>query len=303
MKILIDKILKLNNPTVVGLDPLLDYIPQYIKDESIQKFGNNFDAIGNAIFSFNKNIIDNIFDIVPAVKPQCAYYEMYSWQGVKALYDTINYAKSKGMYVIVDGKRNDIGSTMKSYSTAYLGNIELQNTPLTPFGGDSLTVNGYLGRDTITPLINDMKKFDKSIFVLVKTSNQSSSDLQDKMIENKKVCEVMGDFCEMWGAETFDKKYGFTKIGAVIGATYPEMIKEFRKNMPTTFFLIPGYGAQGGTSQDVKDAFDKNGIGAIINSSRKIICAYKNYKNSEKQAFYIAREEALKMKNDILSVI
>jgi len=302
MDLLIDKILKLNNPTVVGLDPIMDYIPNYIKEESFSKFGQNFDGASDAILTFNKGLIDSICDIVPAIKPQSAYYEMYSWQGVKALYETISYAKSKGMYVILDGKRNDIGSTMTAYSNAYLGNVKVGDNTLIPFGADSLTVNGYLGKDSIEPLLKDMKSFNKSIFVLVKTSNPSSGDLQDIKVDGKKISELMGSLCESWGSETTGK-YGFTSVGAVVGATYPEMIGEFRQKLSKTFFLIPGYGAQGGTAKDIRNAFNGDGIGAIINSSRKIICAYKNYEDSEKHVFSIARDEAIKMKDDILSVI
>lgn len=235
---LIARIIETKNVTVAGLDPKLDYLPKYIKDEAYETYGKNLEGAANALLAFNKGLIDQLCDIVPAVKPQCAYYEMYGWQGVKALYETIAYAKSKGMYVITDGKRNDIGSTMECYAEAYLGSTDVEGTAINAFGSDALTVNGYLGTDGIAPLVKVCEKNDKGIFVLVKTSNPSSGELQDKYILEKTIYETMGDMCESWGCSTIGK-YGYSGVGAVVGATYPTQLKELRTKLPTTMFLVP----------------------------------------------------------------
>ena len=219
---LIDKIVEMQNPTVAGLDPKLDYVPQYIKDECFAKYGKTLEGAAAALFEFNKALIDALYEVVPAIKPQAAYYEMYGWQGVKALADTIAYAKSKGMFVITDGKRNDIGTTMEAYAAAHLGSTAVAGEELEAFGADALTVNGYLGTDGIKPLVNICKSGDKGIFVLVKTSNPSSGELQDKKLEDgTTVYEQMGKMCEEWGTE-LEGKYGYSGVGAVVGATYPE---------------------------------------------------------------------------------
>ena len=300
---LIEKIVEYQNPTVAGLDPKLEYVPGFIKDECFKKYGKTLEGAAAALFEFNKALIDALYDIVPAVKPQAAYYEMYGWQGVKALADTIAYAKSKGMYVITDGKRNDIGTTMQAYAAAHLGDTDIDGESVEAFGADALTVNGYLGSDGINPLLNICKEKDKSIFVLVKTSNPSSGELQDKKIEDKTVYETMGAMCESWGEDN-PGKYGYSAVGAVVGATYPEMLKELRVKLVHTFFLVPGYGAQGGGAQDVKFAFDKNGIGAVINSSRGIMCAWKKVDGAcEKDFAKEARNEAIRMRDDIRNVV
>ena len=224
---LIENIVHKNNPTVVGLDPNLDFVPQFIKNESIEKFGNTLEAAAEAVLIFNKGLIDALHDLIPAVKPQCAYYELLGWQGVKALTQTIAYAKSKGLFVITDGKRNDIGSTMQAYASAHLGTISINGDAVAPFGADALTVNGYLGTDGIAPLLKICKQHDKGIFVLCKTSNPSSGELQDKMIDSKPVYALMGEMCEKWG-EGFDCKYGYSGVGAVVGATYPQQLQELR---------------------------------------------------------------------------
>ena len=272
MKRLIEKIAETKAPIVVGLDSLLDYIPQHIKEQAMAENENPFDAAAQAIITYNKAIIDAICDIVPAIKPQAAYYELYSWQGMKALYETIQYAESKGMVVITDGKRNDIGSTMTAYAAAHLGTTDVCGKTVEAFGADCLTVNGYLGSDGIKPLLGICNEKNKGIFVLVKTSNPSSGELQDQMIGEKSVYETMAGMCEGWGAETTNH-YGYSAVGAVVGATYPAQLKEMREKAPHTFFLVPGYGAQGGGANDVKDAFDANGLGAIINNSRGILTA------------------------------
>ena len=233
------------------------------------------------MFEFNKALIDALYEVVPAIKPQAAYYEMYGWQGVKALADTIAYAKSKGMFVITDGKRNDIGTTMEAYAAAHLG---------------STAVAGE-------PLVNICKSGDKGIFVLVKTSNPSSGELQDKKLEDgTTVYEQMGKMCEEWGTE-LEGKYGYSGVGAVVGATYPEQLAEMRAKCPHTFFLVPGYGAQGGGANDVKNAFDENGLGAIINSSRGIMCAWKKQGLTENDFAKAAYNEAVRMRDEIIGCI
>ncbi len=299
---LIEKIVKTQNPTVAGLDPKLEYVPEYIKEKAFAKHGNTLKGAAKALLEFNKGMIDELCDIVPAVKPQCAYYEMYGYQGVKTLYKTMEYARKKGMIVITDGKRNDIGTTMEAYAIGHLGRTEVNGELLTAFPGDCLTVNGYLGSDGIKPLLTVCKEEDKGIFALVKTSNPSSGELQDRLIDGKPVYEIMGEMCEEWGKDVMGK-YGYSAVGAVVGATYPEQLKELREKMPHTFFLVPGYGAQGGGAKDVSYAFDKNGLGAIVNSSRGIICAYKKEGCDEKDYAKAARREAIRMRNDIVGAI
>lgn len=296
---LIRKISELKNPAVMGLDPKLDYIPSFIKESCFSKYGKTLEGAANALFMFNKELIDTACDLVPAVKPQCAYYEMYGFYGVKALYDTIEYAKQKGMFVITDGKRNDIGSTMESYAAAHLGQTDIDGKKISAFGADALTVNGYLGTDGIKPVLDIAKACDKGIFVLVKTSNPSSGELQNRFLDDKKsVYETMGEMCEKWGEDSIGE-YGYSAVGAVVGATYPEELSEMRKKLPHTFFLVPGYGAQGGGAEGVAKAFDKNGSGAIVNSSRGIMCAYKKAGCNEKDFAKAAREEIIRMKEDI----
>ncbi len=298
---LIEGIVKMQNPTVAGLDPKLDYVPASIKESCFEKYGKTLEGAAAALLEFNKAIIDKIYDIVPAIKPQAAYYEMYGWQGVKALCETIAYAKSKGMFVITDGKRNDIGTTMEAYATAHLGTTDVAGEEIDAFGADALTVNGYLGTDGIKSLAEICDKKDKGIFVLVKTSNPSSGELQDMKLENgSTVYAQMGSMCENWG-ESLMGKYGYSGVGAVVGATYPDQLAEMRAKAPHTFFLVPGYGAQGGGAQDAKNAFDKRGLGAIINSSRGIMCAWKKQGLTEDDFAEAARAEALRMKEDILS--
>ena len=300
---LIENIVKMQNPTVAGLDPKLDFIPASIKEKCFEKYGKTLDGAAAALFEFNKALIDALYDIVPAVKPQAAYYEMYGWQGVKALADTIAYAKSKGMFVITDGKRNDIGTTMEAYATAHLGTTEVAGEAVDAFGADSLTVNGYLGTDGIKPLANVCKEKDKGIFVLVKTSNPSSGELQDmKLDTDETVYEHMGRMCEGWGEELMGE-HGYSAVGAVVGATYPEQLKEMRAKLPHTFFLVPGYGAQGGGAEGVKPCFNDDGLGAIVNSSRGIMCAYKKGDWKPEEFAEAARAEALRMKDDITSVL
>lgn len=302
IKILCDKIIEKQNPTVAGLDPKLDFIPEYILNEAFEKYGKNLEGAAAAIFTFNKGLIDELCDIVPAVKPQSAYYEMYGYHGIKALYDTIQYAKDKGLYVILDGKRNDIGTTAEAYANAYLGVTDVCGENFTAFGADSLTVNGYLGTDGISPFIEKCDKFEKSIFVLAKTSNPSSGELQDKKIGEKEIYSQMADMIENWGNHNINE-YGYSNAGAVVGATYKNQLLQLRKKNKSVFFLVPGYGAQGGGAEDVVPAFDERGLGAIVNSSRAIMCAYKKGGYDEKDFAKAAKDEALRMKNEIISKI
>ena len=300
--ILIEKIDEKQNPTVAGLDPKLDYVPEFIKQKAFAEHGETLKAAAEALFQFNKGLIDALYDIVPAVKPQAAYYEMYGYEGVKALYDTQEYARSKGLFVITDGKRNDIGSTMEAYAAAHLGKTKVGSAEYEPFLADALTVNGYLGSDGINPVIKVCKEYDKAIFVLAKTSNPSSGELQDMKIGDRTVYEIMGDMCEEWGRELMGK-YGYSGVGIVAGATYPQQIAELRSKLPHTFFLIPGYGAQGATAKDISAAFDNNGLGGIVNSSRGIMCAYQKEKCDEQDFAAAARREAIRMRDEIMGFV
>ena len=297
---LIEKIVEKQNPTVAGLDPKLSYIPEEIREESYGKYGKTLEGAADALLTFNKGLIDALCDVVPAVKPQAAYYEMYGWQGVKALAETIAYAKEKGMFVITDGKRNDIGATMQAYSAAHLGMTLVEDATWEAFGADALTVNGYLGTDGIKPLVEVCQQQDKGIFVLVKTSNPSSGELQDRpLADGETVYRAMGAMCEGWGEE-LPGKYGYSGVGAVVGATYPAQLGELRAAMPHTFFLVPGYGAQGGAADDVAPGFDKNGLGAIVNSSRGIMCAWQKEDVDGKEFAAAARREAIRMRDQIV---
>ncbi len=301
---LIENIVEKQNPTVAGLDPKLAYIPQFIKDAAFEKYGKTLEGAAEALLIYNKALIDALYDIVPAVKPQLAYYEMYGWQGVKTFAETVSYAKSKGMFVITDGKRNDIGTTMEAYANAHLGITDIEGESLSAFGADALTVNGYLGTDGIKPVVSVSQKMDTGMFVLVKTSNPSSGELQNLTLsENDEAIYLhMGKLCEEWGKE-LSGKYGYSGVGAVVGATYPLQLTELRKALPHTFFLVPGYGAQGGTADDIAGAFDKNGLGAVVNSSRGIMCAWQKEKDCKPEDFSLAaRHEALKMKKLLTDV-
>lgn len=303
MNLLLEKIVEKQNPSVAGLDAKLSFLPKYLLRESFEKCGENLEGAADALLTFNMALIDALCDIVPAVKPQAAYYEMYGWAGVKTLYETITYAKSKGLYVITDGKRNDIGATMQAYAAAHLGETQVGEQKYEAFGADALTVNGYLGSDGIEPLLEVCAQRDKGIFVLAKTSNPSSGELQDKKLENgSTVYRAMGDMCEAWG-EKLPGKYGYSGVGAVVGATYPEQLEELRRELPRTFFLVPGYGAQGGGADDVMPAFDKNGLGGLVNSSRGILCAWQKEGCDEKEFAAAARREAERMRDEIMEKV
>ena len=297
---LLEKMVEKQNPTVAGLDPKLSYIPEYIREESYGKFGKTLEGAADALLAFNKGLIDGLCDIVPAVKPQAAYYEMYGWQGMRTLAETLAYAKSKGMFVITDGKRNDIGATMQAYACAHLGETEVEGETIEAFGADALTVNGYLGTDGIDPLLAVCVERDKGIFVLVKTSNPSSGEFQDQMLHAmyEPLYRAMGNMCQHWG-QKLPGKYGYSGVGAVVGATYPKQLKELRKALPDTIFLVPGYGAQGGAAADVAQGFDKNGLGAIVNSSRAVLTAWQKQNRPGEEYAAAARDEAVRMREDI----
>lgn len=295
---LIEKIKQTDNPSVVGLDTNFDYLPDELRAGVADLRG-----AAQAIAEFNRNVIDNICDIVPAVKVQIAYYEMYGVEGMKTFAETLAYASKKGMYVMTDAKRNDIGATAECYAKAYLGKTFVNGASETAFDSDFLTVNAYLGSDGIVPFLKWMKERDKGIFVLVKTSNPSSGELQDmRLSDGKTVYEYMGQLVEEWG-KNCRGKYGYSDIGAVVGATHPAQAEILRKQMPHTFFLIPGYGAQGGTARDLKVCFDADGMGGIVNSSRGILCAYRQEKYNGKSYSEAARLASIDMKNDLNQAI
>ena len=292
---LIEKIIAMQNPTCVGLDTQLDYLPAEMR-EGVE----TCEQAADAILAFNKKIVDSVCDIVPAVKVQIAYYEQYGAAGVAAFLATVAYAKEKGLFVIADCKRNDIGSTAARYSAAYLGETALGDKTLRVAGCDFLTVNAYLGTDGVAPFLDDCKKFDTGLFILVKTSNPSSGELQDlKLADGRTVYECMGDMVEGWGAE-FVGKYGYSAIGAVVGATHPAEAKILRDRLAHTFFLVPGYGAQGGNAEMLQNCFDKNGLGGIVNNSRGILCAYKKNGGTYYEA---ARAACIAMQKDLVSVL
>lgn len=296
---LIGMIRKRDNPTAAGLDPKLEYLPSFILEKARREHGDGFEAAAAAILDFNIALIDALCDIVPAVKLQSAYYEMYGWQGVKAFADTIAYAHKKGLYVIADVKRNDIGSTAAAYADAYLGKTPLMDGEAEAFGADAVTVNGYLGIDGIEPFLRCCEAFDKDIFVLVKTSNPSSGELQNiPVVGGLPLYAKMGELVEDWG-EGFIGQYGFSRVGAVVGATYPQQLKELRKLLPYVFFLVPGYGSQGGSAKDAAFAFNQDGLGGIVNASRSIMCAYRKEGCDEHDFAGAARREALRMRCDI----
>lgn len=297
---LIEKIKETNSPIVMGLDPRYEMIPEIVR----KKYSNDLEGISKAILEYNKELIDNTYDIIPAIKPQLAFYEMFGIEGMKAFKETCEYAKEKGMIVIADAKRGDIGSTAKGYSNAYLGKATIGKEEIEVFKNiDFLTVNPYMGVDSIKPFIEDCIKYDKGIFVLVKTSNPSSGELQDLKLENgQTVYEHVAELVEEWGKE-IRGKYNYSSVAAVVGATYPKQLEEIRKKAPHTYFLIPGYGAQGGKAEDIALGFDANGLGGIVNASRSLMCAYKaeewKEKYSEEEYGKATRAEAIKMKDEL----
>lgn len=276
---LCDKIKKLNAPVVVGLDPMLNYIPKHILNKAFNEYGETLEGAAKAVWQYNKQIVDATYDLIPAVKPQIAMYEQFGIEGLKAYKKTIDYCKEKDLVVIADVKRGDIGSTSAAYAVAHLGKVTVGSNTYSVFDEDFATVNPYLGTDGIKPFIDVCKEENKGLFILVKTSNPSSGEFQDQKINGRALYELVGEKVAMWGEEHMGESY--SNIGAVVGATYPEIGKVLRKLMPKTFILVPGYGAQGGKGADLVHYFNEDGLGAIVNSSRGIIAAYKQEKYSK----------------------
>lgn len=301
--VLQEKIREKKNPTVAGLDARIEYVPEYIRKEAFEKYGVGLKGAVEAIWQFNVGLIDALCDIVPAVKPQSAYYENLGWQGMEMLERTIRYAKEKGLFVIADIKRGDIGSTATAYAEGWLSGAPIEGQVFKSFDADCVTLNGYMGSDSIKPFLEAAKGEDKCAFVLVKTSNPGSGELQDvKAADGRTIYEVMGELNEQIAAGT-ECKYGFTMAGAVTGATYPQQIQDLRARLPHTFFLVPGYGAQGGTAADVKYAFNEKGHGAIVNSSRGIMCAWKKTGGDGHDFKEAARNAAIAMRDDIAQFV
>ena len=296
---LIDKIKEKNNYTVMGLDPRYDLIPNCIKS----KYSQDLEGVSKAIIEFNKALIDSTYDIIAVVKPNSAFYEMFGLPGMKALEETCMYAKSKGMIIIADMKRGDIGTTAEAYSNSSIGKTPIGENLQSIFDVDFVTVNPYLGIDGIKPFIEDCKRYGKGIFVLVKTSNKSSFELQNiETKAGKMIYEKVAELVNEWGGDLIGE-YGYSSISAVVGATYPHELEVLRKAMPNSYFLIPGYGAQGGKAEDIKLGFDKNGQGAIVNSSRGLIAAYKSDmwkdKYTDEMFAEATRAEAIRMRDEL----
>ncbi len=273
---LVENIKKTHAPIVVGLDPMLNYIPEHIQKAAFAEYGETLEGAAEAIWQFNKGIVDATCDLIPAVKPQIAMYEQFGIEGLKAFKKTVDYCKSKDLVVIGDVKRGDIGSTSAAYAVGHLGSVQVGSKSYAPFDEDFVTVNPYLGSDGVKPFIEVCKENKKGLFILVKTSNPSSGEFQDKLIDGRPLYELVGEKVAEWGADHMGDDYSY--IGAVVGATYPEMGKVLRKVMPKSFILVPGYGAQGGKGADLVHFFNEDGLGAIVNSSRGIIAAYRQEK-------------------------
>ncbi|MCI7790576.1 MAG: orotidine-5'-phosphate decarboxylase [Lachnospiraceae bacterium] len=273
---LVEKIKKTGAPIVVGLDPMMNFVPEHIKKAAFAEKGETLEGAAEAIWLFNKEIIDKTYDLIPAVKPQIAMYEQFGIPGLIAFQKTVDYCHEKDLVVIGDIKRGDIGSTSAAYATAHLGKVQVGNTMCEGFHEDFVTVNPYLGTDGVQPFIDVCKEEKKGLFILVKTSNPSSGEFQDRLIDGRPLYEHVGEKVAEWGEQLMGDSYSY--VGAVVGATYPEMGKVLRKIMPKSFILVPGYGAQGGQGKDLVHFFNEDGLGAIVNSSRGIIAAYKNEK-------------------------
>lgn len=306
---LISRIKETEAPIVVGLDPMLKYVPAHIQKAAFEQYGETLEGAAEAIWQFNKGIVDAIYDLVPAVKPQIAMYEQFGIPGLCAYKKTVDYCKSKGLVVIGDIKRGDIGSTSEAYAVGHLGKVKVGASSFAGFDEDFATVNPYLGSDGVRPFINVCKEEKKGIFVLVKTSNPSSGEFQDRTVllddgSRKKLYEIVGEQVDAWGSELMGDGYSY--VGAVVGATYPEEGKILRAVMPKAFILVPGYGAQGGKGADLVHFFDKDGLGAIVNSSRGIIAAYTNekYASYGETAYADASRAAVKaMQEDIATAL
>lgn len=304
---LLNQIDQKKNPCVVGLDPILEQIPECVKRDS-KEYKNPFEAVRDTIIEFNKLIIDAIADIVPAVKPQMAFYEKYGSEGVKAFEQTVEYAKGMGLIVIEDAKRSDIGHTVKAYAEGHLGKVLLTNgTYAHSYNVDFMTVNPYLGSDGLLPFVEACKKHSKGIFVLVKTSNPSSGELQNKLVSDAEcVYDIVAKYVYKVGEELIGTR-GYSAVGAVVGATYPDEARKLRKTMPNSMFLVPGYGAQGGKADDVIYCFNEDGYGAVVSSSRSILYAYnrEGFKNRYKPEEFsaAAREAAIRMRDNITKTL
>ena len=270
---LVANIKKTNAPMVVGLDPMLNYIPEHVQKKAFAEFGETLEGAAEAIWQFNKEIVDKTYDLIPAVKPQIAMYEQFGIPGLEAFKKTVDYCKEKGLVVIGDIKRGDIGSTSAAYAVGHLGHVQVGSKSYAPFDEDFVTVNPYLGSDGVNPFIDICKEENKGLFILVKTSNPSSGEFQDQLVDGRPLYELVGEKVAAWGEAHMGDEYSY--IGAVVGATYPEMGKVLRKVMPKSYILVPGYGAQGGQGKDLVHFFNEDGLGAIVNSSRGIIAAYK----------------------------
>ena len=273
---LVAEIKKKDAPVVVGLDPMLGYVPEHLTKKAFEEFGETLEGAAEAIWQYNKGIVDAVYDLIPAVKPQIAMYEQFGIPGMTAFKKTVDYCKEKGLVVIGDIKRGDIGSTSTAYAVGHLGKVTVGSRQYYGFDEDFVTVNPYLGSDGVNPFIDVCKEEKKGIFVLVKTSNPSSGEFQDRLIDGRPLYELVGEKVAEWGSQCMGDDYSY--VGCVVGATYPEMGKILRKIMPKTYILVPGYGAQGGKASDLAPYFNKDGLGAIVNSSRGIICAYKQDK-------------------------
>lgn len=283
---LVSKIQKLNAPVVVGLDPMLSYVPEHIVNKAIKEYGETLEGAGEAIWEYNKEIVDHIYDLIPAVKPQVAMYEQFGIPGMIAYKKTVDYCKEKGLVVIGDVKRGDIGSTSAAYAVGHLGKVQVGSKKIAAFDEDFATVNPYLGSDGIDPFIKVCQEENKGIFILVKTSNPSSGEFQDQLVNGRPLYELVAEKVAQWGEKHMGDSYSY--VGCVIGATYPEMGKTLRKVMPKAYILVPGYGAQGGTAESLRPYFNEDGLGAIVNSSRGIIAAYKQEKYAKFGAEHFA---------------
>ena len=300
--ILQDKIKEKKNPTVAGLDARVEYLPPHILKKYTSQYGETLQAAALAVEEFDCSLIDALCDVVPAVKPQSAYFEMLGWRGMETLKEVITHAKGKGLYVIADIKRGDIGTTATAYAEGWLGTTRVGETDCAAFDADCVTLNGYMGSDAIKPFLDQCVARNKSAFVLAKTSNPSSVELQDMVAGDRVVYTVMGDLIERWGKDTAGK-YGYNALGAVVGATHPSVLKELRRRLEHTFFLVPGYGAQGGTAADVRCAFDELGRGAIVNASRSIMCAWKKTGKDGMDYQEAARAAAEQMRDELREYI
>ena len=301
---LVQKIQKTKAPICVGLDPMLSYIPAHIIEKAFKEYGETLEGAAEAVWQYNKEIVDHTYDLIPSVKPQIAMYEQFGIEGLKAYAKTVEYCQQKGLIVIGDVKRGDIGSTSSAYAVGHLGKVKVGSNICSGFNTEFITVNPYLGTDGVKPFVDVCNEQDKGIFVLVKTSNPSSGEFQDKLIDGRPLYELVAEKVVEWGDASMDGAY--SNVGAVVGATYPEMSKILRKLMPRTYFLVPGYGAQGGTAQDLKHCFNEDGLGAIVNSSRGIIAAYKQEKYSKFGPEHFAeasRQAVIDMIADINSVL